>query len=102
MQLLRCGKNQTMAQIEVSFKLAATDYAQMEQVCSEHGLSMSEAFTLFAKKVGRDGRIPCAVVCDPFYSASNMDYLRRLKKRSRPVKHTLLSTTSSRCKRGAL
>ena len=70
-----------MAQIEVSFKLAATDYAQMEQVCSEHGLSMSEAFTLFAKKVGRDGRIPCAVVCDPFYSASNMDYLRRLKKK---------------------
>ena len=91
-----------MAQIEVSFKLAATDYAQMEQVCAELGLSMSEAFTLFAKKVGRDGRIPCAVVCDPFYSASNMDYLRRLKKRSRPVKHTLLSTTSSRCKRGAL
>lgn len=70
-----------MAQIEVSFKLAATDYAQMEQVCSEHGLSMSEAFTLFAKKVGREGRIPFAVVCDPFYSASNMDYLRRLKKK---------------------
>ena len=91
-----------MAQIEVSFKLAATDYAQMEQVCAERGLSMSEAFTLFAKKVGREGRIPFAVALDPFYSASNMDYLRRLKKRSRPVKHTLLSTTSSRCKRGAL
>ena len=42
---------------------------------------MSEAFTLFAKKVGREGRIPCAVVCDPFYSASNMNYLRRLKKK---------------------
>ena len=81
MQLPLCGKDEAMAQIEVSFKLAATDYAQMEQVCSEHGLSMSEAFTLFAKKVGRDGRIPCAVVCDPFYSASNMDYLRRLKKK---------------------
>lgn len=70
-----------MAQIEVSFKLAAQDYARMEQVCAELGLSMSEAFTLFAKKVGREGRIPCAVVCDPFYSASNMNYLRRLKKK---------------------
>ena len=91
-----------MAQIEVSFKLTATDYARMEQVCAERGLSMSEAFTLFAKKVGRECRIPFAVVCDPFYSASNMNYLRRLKKRSRPVKHTLLSTTSSMCKRGLL
>ena len=68
-----------MAQIEVSFKLTATDYARMEQVCAERGLSMSEAFTLFAKKVGREGRIPFAVALDPFYSASNMDYLRRLR-----------------------
>lgn len=70
-----------MAQIEVSFKLTATDYARMEQVCAERGLSMSEAFSLFAKKVGREGRIPFAVALDPFYSASNMDYLRRLKKK---------------------
>ena len=54
-----------MAQIEVSFKLAATDYARMKQVCAELGLSMSEAFTLFAKKVGREGRIPFTVACDP-------------------------------------
>ena len=66
MQLPRCGKDEAMAQIEVSFKLTATDYARMEQVCAERGLSMSEAFTLFAKKVGREGRIPFAVVCDPF------------------------------------
>lgn len=42
---------------------------------------MSEAFTLFAKKVGREGRIPCTVVCDPFYSERNLNYLRRLKKK---------------------
>lgn len=70
-----------MAQIEVSFKLTATDYARMEQVCAERGLSMSEAFTLFAKKVGREGRIPCAVALDPFYSEHNLNYLRRLKKK---------------------
>lgn len=35
MQLPLCGKDQTMAQIEVSFKLAAQDYARMEQVCAE-------------------------------------------------------------------
>ncbi len=70
-----------MAQIEVSFKLTATDYARMEQVCAERGLSMSEAFTLFAKKVGREGRIPFAVALDPFYSEHNLNYLRRLKEK---------------------
>ena len=30
----------------------------MENVCNEIGLSMSAAFTIFAKKVGREHRIP--------------------------------------------
>jgi len=41
------------------------------------GLSMSAAFTIFAKKVGREKRIPFEVCVDPFYSESNMRYLEQ-------------------------
>ncbi len=48
----------------------------MEQACAELGLSMSAAFTVFAKKVGREKRIPFEISVDPFYSESNMAHLR--------------------------
>lgn len=50
----------------------------MEQVCSELGLSMSAAFTIFAKKVGREKRIPFEVSVDSFYSEKNMQRLERI------------------------
>jgi len=53
------------------------DKKKMESVCSELGLSMSAAFTIFAKKVGREHRIPFEVSVDPFYSESNVAHLRR-------------------------
>jgi DNA-damage-inducible protein J len=65
-----------MAQaVNVNFKLDADVKKSMEQVCSELGLSMSAAFTIFAKKVGREKRIPFEVSVDPFYSESNIRYL---------------------------
>ena len=67
-----------MAQtVNVNFKLDADVKRRMEQACSDMGLSMSAAFTIFAKKVGRERRIPFEVSADPFYSESNMAYLRR-------------------------
>ena len=38
---------------------------------------MTTAFTIFAKKVCREKRIPFDVSIDPFYSESNMRYLER-------------------------
>lgn len=65
-----------MAQtVNVNFKLDADVKKNMEKACSEMGLSMSAAFTIFAKKVGREKRIPFEVSVDPFYSESNMRYL---------------------------
>lgn len=49
----------------------------MESVCKELGMSMTTAFTLFAKKVGRERRIPFEVSIDPFYSEENLAHLRR-------------------------
>ena len=67
-----------MAQtVNVNFKLDADVKKKMEQACSDMGLSMSAAFAIFAKKVGRERRIPFEVSADPFYSESNMAYLRR-------------------------
>lgn len=57
--------------VNVNFRLDAEDKKNMEQVCTELGLSMSAAFTIFAKKVGREHRIPFDVSVDPFYSESN-------------------------------
>ena len=70
-----------MAQVvNVNFKLDADVKKNMEQVCSELGLSMSAAFTIFAKKVGREKRIPFDVSVDPFYSDSNIRYLEQKKR----------------------
>lgn len=68
-----------MAQsVNVNFKLDAEVKKSMEQVCSELGISMSAAFTIFAKKVGREKRIPFDVSIDPFYSNSNIRYLENI------------------------
>ena len=67
-----------MAQMaKVNFKLDADVKKCTEQVCNELGLPMSAAFTIFAKKVGREKRIPFDVAIDPFYSDSNIRYLEK-------------------------
>ena len=67
-----------MAQtVNVNFRMDETGKKKMESVCSDLGLSMSAAFTIFAKKVGREHRIPFEVSVDPFYSESNVAHLRR-------------------------
>lgn len=67
-----------MAQsVNVNFRLDEDVKKSMEQACADMGLSMSAAFTIFAKKVGREKRIPFEVSADPFYSESNMAHLRR-------------------------
>lgn len=70
-----------MAQVvNVNFKLDADVKKSMEKACSDMGLSMSAAFTLFAKKVGRERRIPFEISADPFYSESNIQYLESIMR----------------------
>ncbi len=64
--------------VNVNFRLDEDVKKSMEQACSELGLSMSAAFTIFAKKVGREKRIPFEVSVDPFYSEKNMQRLERI------------------------
>jgi len=67
-----------MAQaVNINFRMDANLKKSMEQVCSEMGLSMTTAFTIFARTVTREKRIPFEVCSDPFYSYANMEHLRR-------------------------
>ncbi|MDD3272332.1 MAG: type II toxin-antitoxin system RelB/DinJ family antitoxin, partial [Syntrophomonadaceae bacterium] len=64
-------------------------------VCSDMGLSMTAAFTIFAKKVAREKRIPFEVSADPFYSESNMKHLEQViadinEGRTKLVEHDLI------------
>lgn len=66
-----------MAQTMVNFRMDEDLKKSMEQACSDMGLTLTAAFTIFAKKVAREKRIPFEVSADPFYSESNMAHLRR-------------------------
>lgn len=61
-------KNEVSINIELDEKIKN----EMEAVCLEIGLSMSEAFVIFAKKVAREGRIP--------FKLSDDDYLEDIIK----------------------
>ena len=54
-----------MAQVLVNFRIDEEVKRDMEQACREMGLSMSTAFTIFAKKVGREKRIPFEITVEP-------------------------------------
>ena len=62
--------------VNVNFKLDADDKKRMEKACEAMGLSMSTAFTIFAKKVGREFKIPFEVSADPFYIENNVKHLK--------------------------
>jgi DNA-damage-inducible protein J len=61
-----------MAQVLVNVRMDEDLKKSMESTCRTLGLNMSTAFTIFAKKVSREQRIPFDVSVDPFYSERNM------------------------------
>ena len=67
-----------MAQAMINFRMDEELKKNMEETCKDLGLSMTTAFTIFAKKMTREKRIPFEVSVDPFYSESNMNYLKKV------------------------
>ena len=49
---------------------------EMEIVCNDLGINITTAFTIFAKKLTREKRIPFSVSIDPFYSVENISALQ--------------------------
>ena len=66
-----------MAQALVNFRMDEELKKKMEQTCQDLGMNMTTAFTIFAKKMTREKRIPFEVSIDPFYLDENMERLRR-------------------------
>ena len=66
--------------VNVNFRMDKDLKESMEQTCAEMGLTLTSAFTIFARKVSREKRIPFEINADPFYSRSNMEYLERVIK----------------------
>jgi DNA-damage-inducible protein J len=75
---------QTMAQVLVNIRMDEELIKSMEDTCQTLGLNMTTAFTIFAKKVSREQRIPFDVSVDQFYSESNMavidEAIRQIEK----------------------
>ncbi len=66
-----------MSQKMINFRMDEELKNQMEEVCKDMGISLSAAFTMFAKKVTKERRIPFEITADPFYSEENINELRR-------------------------
>lgn len=67
-----------MAQATFSVRMDDNLKKEFDLLCSDFGMSMSTAITVFAKAVVREKKIPFEITAsDPFYSESNQKYLMR-------------------------
>ena len=73
-----------MTQAVISFRVDESLKKKMESTCKNMGLSMPEAFRLFATKVTQEQRIPFEISADPFYSDEHM---KILAQRADDMKH---------------
>jgi DNA-damage-inducible protein J len=69
-----------MAQVLVNIRMDEDLKKSMEHTCQALGLNMTTAFTIFAKKMSRENRIPFDVSVDPFYSDRNMSAIDEAAK----------------------
>ena len=61
-----------MAQTTVNFRMDERLKIDLERLCEDLGMTMTTAFTVFAKKATRENRIPFELSGDPFYSQKNI------------------------------
>ena len=67
-----------MAQtVNINFRMDSDLKKDLEETCSDMGMSMTTAFTIFARTVVRERKIPFVVASDPFYSENNIRYLEK-------------------------
>lgn len=66
-----------MAQTTISIRMDEGLKKDFDNICSELGMTMTTAFTILAKKMTREKRLPFEVSIDPFYSDANMKALSK-------------------------
>ncbi len=71
-------REKNMAQVMVNFRMEEELKKEMEEVCKELGLSLTAAFTIFAKKMTREKRIPFEVSVDPLHTERSLAYMKAI------------------------
>lgn len=61
---------------QVNFRIDEKVKEDAEIALKAMGMNLSTAITIFLTKVGREQRIPFEINADPFYSESNIKYLK--------------------------
>lgn len=82
-----------MEQAVVNFRIDKKLKKQMEILCDKLGMSMTAAFTIFAKKMTNEQRIPFDVSIDPYYTGQNKKYIQEgidALRKGRGKKHDLI------------
>jgi addiction module antitoxin, relB/dinJ family len=77
-----------MAQSTLTARIDSNDKARFDAFCSNVGMSSSTAINMFVKAVLRENRIPFEIAqpTDPFFSESNMAYVKKSVKELREGK----------------
>jgi DNA-damage-inducible protein J len=65
-----------MASTSITVRMDENLKKQVEILLEDMGLNMTTAFTIFAKAVVKQNKIPFEIAADPFYSESNMARLK--------------------------
>ena len=79
-----------MAQVIVNFRMDEELKKSMEETCAEMGLSMTAAFTIFAKKVVRDQCIPFEVSAVPQKTEAETNSRKLFTYKYRPENQKLI------------
>ena len=66
-----------MEQTTISIRMDSELKKKLETTCADLGMNITTAFTIFAKKVAREQRIPFEISNDAFYSDVNLERLER-------------------------
>ena len=65
-----------MTQSIISVSIDSSEKAAFDAFCNDIGITASAAINMFIKAVLHEHRIPFSINNDPFYSESNMAFLR--------------------------
>ena len=63
--------------VNINFKIDKDLKIELENLCDELGITLTTAFTMFAKKFAREKAIPFQLNVDPFYSEANQKRLKQ-------------------------
>lgn len=74
-----------MGRTSVNFRMDSNLKKDVEEICEEMGMNLTTVFTVFAKKLAKERKIPFEIDADPFYSKKN---IKRLEKSIKQMEKT--------------